>query len=133
VLNSHSIVLRLQNLAEFTELSFDLFKDGKLVLPDFRLNLPYKDIKESFHNGVPLGERYNWTSLNDLQVVDIHKNTVVGGKVLLKPLQIRSFRVDFTTDIPPPPKPTPFGQQVNIAGVDLSTLQKVEVKHLRCF
>jgi hypothetical protein len=55
LLNNHTIVIRLQNMAEFTSLDVQLTNEGKIILPEFKLNLTYKDIKESFHNGIPLG------------------------------------------------------------------------------
>jgi hypothetical protein len=55
LLNNHTIVIRLQNMAEFTSLDVQLTNEGKITLPEFKLNLTYKDIKESFHNGIPLG------------------------------------------------------------------------------
>lgn len=121
VLNDHAIVVRFQNLAEFTELSVDAFLNGRLVLPDFNLHLPFKDAKESFHNGIPLGQRYNWFNLTDNQVVDIHKNEWKGRQFTLKPLQIRSFRIDFTTQIPPAPQPTPNSViKPRLPSIDLS-------------
>lgn len=132
VLNDHSIVVRLQNMAEFTDLTVDLYNDGKLELPEFKLSLAYKDIKETFHNGIPLGPRYRWVKPIDGDVVDIHKNTVTDGRVTLRPLQIRSFRVDFTTAIKGA-RMTPFNEAQQLINSDLTKPQKIKIKHARCY
>jgi hypothetical protein len=63
LLNEHSVILRLQNLAEFKSITVKLFENKKITLSDFGFELDFVDIVESFHNGVILHPTYEWMNL----------------------------------------------------------------------
>jgi|JI6StandDraft_1071083.scaffolds.fasta_scaffold01273_18 hypothetical protein len=73
------IVVRLQNLAEFSSITVKLTNNhNTLTLPDFNLELDIVKIEEAYHNGLPLTPRYKWNDLPLEQVVDIHQNQFDG-------------------------------------------------------
>ena len=97
--DNHSMILRVQNLAEFDTLKVNLFVNHQLNLNAVSLGIDgLVDWKESFHNGFPLFETYKWVEVPS-DVIDIHRNKVENGAVVLEPLQIRSFRLDFSGKI----------------------------------
>lgn len=62
---------------------------------------------ESYHNGIPIYPDYKWRQPEE-GVIDIHQNKIgADGKVDLRPLQIRSFRIDFEGEINKIPPQTP--------------------------
>ena len=85
-------------MAEFKPLTISVPDKKKLTISQFGLNLNVEDIVESFHNGQPLQQTYQWKKSPN-KVIDIHNNAFNGNTIELQPLQIRSFRISFSGKI----------------------------------
>lgn len=75
-----------------------LFDGSKLNSDVLSIVLESVDWKQSFLNGFPLNPVHKWVEIPETDV-NIHNNKMVDGEVELKPLQIRSFRIDMLQKI----------------------------------
>lgn len=83
------------NLNDHQKLRLPKYGSSSWKIEELGLSLEYKAVKESFAFGEPLSERRRWKNVQrEVNVFDCSKEDT-GSEIVLRPLQIRSFRVSW--------------------------------------
>ena len=104
-LNQDKIVLRMVNLAEFEQLSVPKYQKadgkGRFVVDAIGLDLQFVDIAESYSNGLPKEREWRkyWSKNSD--DINVYNQGTGDSEslIVLRPLEIRSFRINFKQPI----------------------------------
>lgn len=104
-LNEDEIVLRLMNMAESEQMSIMKYEKnetkGKFLIDSIGLNLEFVDIVESYANGIPKEQNWRryWSKNTDEINVYNQGGADTAEIMTLRPLEIRSFRINFRQKI----------------------------------
>lgn len=79
-------------MAEQEDIKIPKYTASRFEIPDLGLSFEYKNIKETFANGIILKDRKKWTQT---QVPFKPGSKDTSESLILEPLEIRSFRINF--------------------------------------
>jgi hypothetical protein len=130
-LNKDEFVLRLFNMAEQLPAKVPKYSKKEWLIPELGINLQFADVKESFANGVVLGERKNWTNIQGEVSIFTAGSQDTPTQLHLDPLQIRSFRINIKNTIVAVASKKPEEELTSLPVTDIKLLQTPFLK--RCF